>query len=195
MEQIIPIAEQNQLAGHSQVRAIQSLSKCYLTKDTPRNVQVATANKVIGCSLALISAERPSLLSYEECVHSLARYLELTVEHDVRPTISGMAAALGLSRSTFLNACATGTVESFRTRTTLTLPAEVMELFISIRDNYVSMIEGFMEEGVIHPTCGIFLLKNNGEYKDVVEQKYTVTKTVVDVAAMASKYNMEIEGL
>jgi hypothetical protein len=70
-----------------------------------------------------------------------------------------------------------------------------MELFISIRDNYVSMIEGFMEEGVIHPTCGIFLLKNNGEYKDVVEQKYTVTKTVVDVAAMASKYNMEIEGL
>ena len=55
------------------------------------------------------------------------------------------------------------------------------------------MIEGFLESNTIHPSAGIFLLKNNGDYKDSVEHTYNVTKTVIDVHALAEKYAQEMD--
>ena len=171
------------------------LAKAYLDKDSvSQTVAMTVSNNIVGCCLTTLMSVRPSLLDYDQCVAALKSHFELLGEKCVKPTISGIAQALGLSRELFLNACETGQVYSIVKGTTYQLPANVWELLISLRDNYVSMLEGFMESGAIHPACGIFLLKNNGNYKEVVEQRYTVQKTIVDATALAQKYKLELDG-
>ena len=75
------------------------------------------------------------------------------------------------------------------------LPDDVLELFVFVRENYISMIEGFMESNVLHPSAATFLLKNNGDYKDVVERKYSVTQVTTNSEQLAKKYAEELSDL
>lgn len=195
MANIIPSVS-NELNVRNLQLQKKSLARIYLDKESEsKTVVVTTSNNIVGCGLANLFATRPSLLSYDECVAALGHYLETTGSRDVKPTISGMCLALGMSRTNFLESCETGQYYDVVCGTTITLPSPVWNLLRNIRDNYVAMIEGFMEAGVVHPAVGIFLLKNNGEYKEVVEKRYTINKTTVDATALAEKYKLELEGL
>lgn len=195
MANIIPSRSEKLNTPTLQLRK-DSLARMYLDKETTsKTVAVTTSNNIVGCGLANMFSPRPSLLSYDECVAALGNYLETTASRDVKPTISGMCLSLGMSRTNFLETCETGQYYDVVSGTTIVLPSPVWDLLRNIRDNYVSMIEGFMEAGIVHPAVGIFLLKNNGEYKEVVEKRYTINKTTVDATALAEKYKQELEGL
>lgn len=195
MANIIPSVS-NELSTPNVCVQKDSLARMYLDKENEsKTVVVTTSNNIVGCGLMNMLATRPSLLSYDECVAALGKYLELTASRDVKPTISGMALSLGMSRTKFLESCESGQYYDVVCGTTIALPLPVWNLLRNIRDNYVAMIEGFMEAGVVHPAVGIFLLKNNGEYKEVVEKRYTVNKTTVDATALAEKYKLELDGL
>lgn len=190
MGQIVPSMDKE--INGCKLTSPNALRQIYADKK-PRNEQIKAANDVIAVNLMLVTVPKPDLLSVDECKEAVATYLQAVAERDARPTISGMCLALGLSRPKFLEACETGNVLYRKTMQPITLPADVYEFFIALKDNYVAMIEGFMETGLIHPACGIFLLKNNGEYKEVVERRYSVTQTVVDVNQLAEKYNIEAD--
>lgn len=193
MGKIIPSQENAQVNDVNLPRQWASLAQLYLSQDSSRTEQTNTANAIIATGLQMLTAPRPDLRSYDECTQALRTYFTICAERNVKPTITATAQALGMTRQQFLSACETGSVTLLGAPSATMLPNDVWQLLIDLRENFVSMIEGFMESNNIHPTSGIFFLKNNGNYKDAVEHNYNVTKTVVDVNALAEKYANELE--
>lgn len=176
-------------AGTIETRA--ALANIYCDKHTAKNEVTRQANAIINTNLQAICMEKPDLFSTESIVKALSDYFTICQHHNSRPTISGIAISLGLTRKSFLQAAEAGTIKDKRTGETIALPADVFALMSDVKENYVAMIEGFMETGLLHPASGIFLLKNNGEYKDVVERHYNVTQTTCDLTSLAEKYNLQ----
>lgn len=87
-------------------------------------------------------------------------YVQHCIENDERPTVAGMALAFGYSRDWLLD-MKNGNVKSVSQQSIDTLKRAWDAL------NY--LIEKYMVEGRINPAPGIFLMKNNFGYKDVVE--------------------------
>lgn len=196
MGKLTPSSSENDIAeGTAHLAYAPSLYKAYLSKNDDKPTVVRTANNIIATNLMLVEAKKPSLGDYDECVQAITNYFAFAGKNDVKPTISGIALALGTNRQAFLDACETGEVKQPVTGTCIILPNAVQQLFIALRDNYIAMMEGFMESGSIHPACGIFLLKNNAGYKEVVEQKHTVIRATIDADSLAEKYRQELESL
>lgn len=191
MSKIRPADLNKQLYKEPTVRTFTQMAQCWLGKECGRSEQITAANNIIGCNLAVICSPKPDLFDLEECVNAIKNYFEITASKESRPTVSGICLSLGLSRQEFLAACDTGMIKDRKVGNMVAIPSEVHSLLLQVRDGYISMIEGFMETGLIHPASGIFLLKNNADYKDVVEKHYTVTQTTVDFSAMAEKYKLE----
>lgn len=84
-------------------------------------------------------------------------YHQFCFDNDIKPDMSGMALALGVSRKT-LWAWENG-VESNKpqaVRNTLKKGRQINEILLS----------QMMQNGKINPVTGIFLLKNNHEFRD-----------------------------
>lgn len=193
MGKIIPSTPDNELKTAVKTSSWNTLSQIYLSRDSGRTEQLNTANAIIAVGLSQITEEKPDLRSYEECEKAIYTLFQNCAEKNVRPTISSIALALGASRKQFLEACDSGQITLRGAPTAIALPNDVWKLFVNLRDNYIAMLEGFLEANIIHPSSGIFLLKNNGGYKDSIDHNYNVTKTVVDVAALAEKYSQEMD--
>lgn len=192
MGKVIPRQINEPITYGASIKSKNILREIY-AENKGRSEAIRAANDVIAVNLALVQADKPDLLSYDSCLEALTVYFNSVCERNSRPTISGISLALGITRAQFHVACETGNVVNNRNGTSICLPTDVYNLFINLRENFIAMLEGFMETGVIHPASGIFLLKNNSDYKDVVEKHYSVTQTTVDVAALAEKYKLESE--
>lgn len=193
MGKIIPSTSDVNLPDKYQATGFQTLADIYLTKDSARTEQLNTANAIIAANITMLVHNRPDLNNLDSVVEAIYNYFDITAKRNVRPTISGIATALGLSRTEFLNACEAGYVKPRFSPNNIALPNDVWQFFTQLRDHYVSMVEGFLESNLIHPSAGIFLLKNNGDYKDVVERNVSLNQTIVDVAALANKYRDELD--
>lgn len=192
MGEIIPSETRKQIGHQADLTNGNKLSEIFCVGEA-RNKTVETSNAVIATHLALVLADKPDILCLEECVQAVSNYFQRVKEYSTKPTISGIAMALGITRSAFVRACDTGCLVNSVTKDSIVLPRDVFEFLVNLKENYIGMLEGYMEEGMIHPASGIFLLKNNSDYKDVVEKHYSVTQTTVDVAALAEKYKLESE--
>lgn len=181
------------LPDRFQAKGFNALADIYLTRDSSRTEQLNTANAIIAANITMLVHNRPDLNDLDSVVEAIYNYFDITAKRNVRPTISGIATALGLSRTEFLNACEAGYVKPRFAPNNIALPNDVWQFFTQLRDHYVSMVEGFLESNLIHPSAGIFLLKNNGDYKDVVERNVSLNQTIVDVAALANKYRDELD--
>lgn len=97
-------------------------------------------------------------------------YLELCYEMDKKPTISGMALSLGVTKEDLTTIKLGNYTKKKRIQN---LPEEIKE---SIRKAHVlleSLWESYMLDGKISPQAGAFLAKNNFGYRDQVD--YVVT--------------------
>lgn len=181
-------SDQDLIKSRSGQNALEKIADIYLSSEITRTEQLNTANAIIAASISMVLAEAPDLTSYDQCVKAVCRYFETSAMRNVRPTITGIASTLGLSRIEFINACESGFARPKCSHDAIALPNDVWHMFSQLKDNYVSMIEGFLESNLIQPAAGAFLLKNNGGYKDVVEQNVSVTNYNVDVNALVDKY-------
>lgn len=93
---------------------------------------------------------------YQRCVW----FLEFCASQDMRPTVEGLALAMGYSRDQLLN-IKDGNVKSVPTDVTDTLK----RTWQMMNQNMTQ----YMVDGHLNPATAIFLLKNNYGYKDVVE--------------------------
>lgn len=101
----------------------------------------------------------------------LEDYFKIYAKHDVKPTVAGMAMALGMSRRTLIaivNDYATGGA-GYKSA----LPHEVA---LSIKKAYrimENLWENYSTNGKLNPVTAIFLAKNNFGYQDKTEHVVT----------------------
>lgn len=121
--------------------------------------------------LELMRMEPIDLHSLDEVNQRLDDYFMLMGERDVKPTVAGMAMALGVSRQS-LWAISRGVPtggDGYKTA----LPAEVADSIKKAYHMMELMWEEYMVHGKINPVTGIFLAKNNFGYQDKQEMILT----------------------
>lgn len=121
--------------------------------------------------LELIRLPDIDIRNIDEVNQRLDDYFMLMGDRDVKPTVSGMAMALGVSRQS-LWAIVNNTAMGGRGNLP-NLPSDVTD---SIKKAYAMMElmwEEYMVHGKINPVTGIFLAKNNFGYQDKQEMVLT----------------------
>ena len=107
-------------------------------------------------------------------------YMEVSEKYEVKPTVAGLALALGVSRMTLLK----------------WLNGEVTIRTADIITEYYSLIEIFdesaMKDNRVNPVAGVFNMKNNHNYKDEVEIVHVDEKKPTN-QEIAMKYNERAE--
>lgn len=179
--------------GFTYEKSFNSIANIYLSKDMGRTEQLNTANAIIASTLLTLTIPKPDMNDVQEVKKSVALYFQTCAEKNVRPAISGICVALGITRQQFLEACETGQLTYRYAPSAISLPNDTWQFLVDIRSNYAAMIESFLETNMIHPSAGIFLLKNNCGYQDEITHNYNVNKTSVDLSALAEKYAKELE--
>lgn len=179
--------------GFTYEKSFNSIANIYLSKDSGRTEQLNTANAIIASTLLTLTIPKPDMNDVQEVKKSVALYFQTCAEKNVRPAISGICVALGITRQQFLEACETGQLTYRYAPSAIPLPSDTWQFLVDIRSNYAAMIESFLETNMIHPSAGIFLLKNNCGYQDEITHNYNVNKTSVDLSALAEKYAKELE--
>ena len=102
-----------------------------------------------------------------DAVHErLVEYFKIYGEADLKPTVAGMAMALGVDRRRLWE-IKTGT--SVGGHTPLQLPAETLDLVKKAYDILETSMENYANAGKINPVMAIFMMKNHFGYQDKTE--------------------------
>ena len=119
--------------------------------------------KYIGVSLQLFNLPTIDLHKPEQVQERLNEYFDIHVKADLKPTVAGMAMALGINRRRLweikTDAKMGGTTE-------YDLPRETLVAIKKAYDFLETLWENYMHNGKINPVSGIFLAKNNFGYQD-----------------------------
>lgn len=126
--------------------------------------------KYIGVSLQLFNMQPIDLHEPEQVQMRLAEYFEIHIKADLKPTVAGMAMALGIDRRRLWEI---KTGASTSNRWVENLPNETKDYIKKAYDFLETLWENYMSNGKINPVSGIFLGKNNFGYQDKTE--YVVT--------------------
>ena len=138
--------------------------------------------KYIGVSLQLFNLPTIDLRKPEQVEERLSEYFKIHFEADLKPTVAGMAMALGIDRRRLWEI---KTGASTSNRWVEELPTLTKDSIKKAYDFMENLLEHYMHNGKINPVSGIFLGKNNFGYQDKTE--YVVTPNVNN----DSDYNAE----
>ena len=126
--------------------------------------------KYIGVSMQLFNMTKVDLHKPEEVKSRLAEYFQIHFDADLKPTVAGMAMALGIDRRRLWEIRAGVPMGG---HTQLDLPTLTVDSIKKAYDFMENLWENYMQNGKINPVSGIFLGKNNFGYQDKTE--YVVT--------------------
>ena len=129
--------------------------------------------KYIGVSLQLFQLPTIDLHKPEQVEERLAEYFKIHFAADMKPTVAGMAMALGIDRRRLWEI---KTGASTSNRWVEELPTPTKDSIKKAYDFMENLWENYMQNGKINPVSGIFLGKNNFGYQDKTE--YVVTPNV-----------------
>ena len=126
--------------------------------------------KYLQVNLEVFNLPNIDLHKPEEVQRRLGEYFEIYARADMKPTVAGMAMALGLDRRRLWE-IKTG---NYHTSSSLAdLPFESTDCIKKAYDFLETLWENYMHNGKINPVSGIFLAKNNFGYQDKVEHVIT----------------------
>ena len=123
--------------------------------------------KYISVSMKLFNLPSIDLHDPEQVQNRLNEYFQIQFDADVKPTVAGMAMALGIDRRRLWEIRAN--VQD-RNQDLPTLTRDSIKKAYDFMEN---LWENYMQNGKINPVSGIFLGKNNFGYQDKTE--YVVT--------------------
>ena len=126
--------------------------------------------KYIGVSLQLFNLPSIDLHKPELVQARLSEYFQIHIDADLKPTVAGMAMALGIDRRRLWEI---KTGASTSNRWVEELPTITKDSIKKAYDFLETLWENYMHNGKINPVSGIFLGKNNFGYQDKTE--YVVT--------------------
>lgn len=128
--------------------------------------------KFLGVNIQLLNMPNIDMDDAIAVAQRLTDYFTLYGEHDMKPTVAGMAMALnGMSRQNLwaiVNDKPTGGA-GYKTA----LPKEVADTIKKAYKMMETLWENYMISGKINPVSGIFLGKNNFGYQDKTEYVLT----------------------
>ena len=130
--------------------------------------------KFLTLNMELFNLEKIDLHDEESVTKRLQDYFSIYAKYDVKPTVAGMAMALGMNRRTLIaivNDYATGGA-GYKTA----LPQEVALVIKKAHYLLENLWENYSTNGKLNPVMAIFLGKNNFGYQDKTE--YVVTPNV-----------------
>lgn len=135
------------------------------------NLKPGDNTKFMIVNMALFNMEKIDLHSVDAVVDRLNEYFKLYAENDMKPTVAGMAMALGMNRHTLwaiTHDKPTGGDGYYSS-----LPKEVALVIKNAYEMLENLWESYMNSGKINPVAGIFLGKNNYGYQDKTETVLT----------------------
>ena len=138
--------------------------------DSALNVEPGDNAKYIRNAMMLGALPKLDLYDSDAVEERINEFFRIQFENDLKPTVSGMGMALGLSRQRLWE-IKTGNLKGGTTK--WDLPTSTLE---SIKKgyNYMEILwENYMQNGKINPVSGIFLGKNNFGYQDKQEMVLT----------------------
>ena len=126
--------------------------------------------KYLQVNLEVFNLPSIDLHNPEQVQQRLGEYFTIYANADMKPTVAGMAMALGLDRRRLWE-IKTGVSTS--NRWVENLPDETKDSIKKAYDFLETLWENYMHNGKINPVSGIFLAKNNFGYQDKVEHVIT----------------------
>lgn len=129
------------------------------------------------------------LNNVDDVQQRLDDYFALYAKYDKKPTVSGLAFALGHKR-TWLH-CVVNDKPTGGTNYKAPLPQPVTNLIKKAYNLIEILWEGYMNGSKINPVAGIFLAKNNFGYRDQTEHVLTpntTTEDIVDAEEIKKRY-------
>lgn len=127
--------------------------------------------KYLTLNIELFNLEKIDLHNEEAVARRLEEYFQIYAKYDTKPTVAGMAMALGMNRRTLIaivNDYATGGA-GYKTA----LPHEVALVIKKAYSLLEVLWENYSSNGKINPVMAIFLAKNNYGYQDKTEYVLT----------------------
>ena len=138
--------------------------------DAALHLEPGDNTKYMQVSMQLFNLPSIDLHKPEQVQERLVKYFEIHSLADMKPTVAGMAMALGVDRRRLWE-IKTG---NYHTSARLAeLPPESTDLIKKAYDFLETLWENYMHNGKINPVSGIFLAKNNFGYQDKVEHVLT----------------------
>ena len=126
--------------------------------------------KYIGVSLKLFNLPSIDLKKPEQVQERLTEYFQIQFDADLKPTVAGMAMALGIDRRRLWEIKSGVKMGG---HTTIDLPTLTVDSIKKAYDFMENLWENYMQNGKINPVSGIFLGKNNFGYQDKTEYVLT----------------------
>ena len=124
----------------------------------------------LSVSMKLFNLPKVDLHNPDEVEDRLNQYFQIYYEADLKPTVAGMAMALGVDRRRLWE-IRTG---NYNTQKEIAnLPTSVKDLVKKAYFILENQWESYMQQGKINPVSGIFLGKNNFGYRDQQEMVLT----------------------
>lgn len=130
--------------------------------------------KFLQLNMELFNMEKIDMHDEEAVTERLNEYFALYAKHDVKPTVAGMAMALGWSRQQLW--AVTHDQPLGGRGNYCTLPQSVTDVIKKAYFLLENLWENYATNGKINPVTAIFLAKNNFGYQDKTE--YVVTPNV-----------------
>ncbi len=150
--------------------------------------------KYLTVNLALMKLDAINLRDEAAVSERLQYYFELYAAHDMKPTVAGMALALGMNRRTLW--AITHDAPLGGRGNYSTLPAGVTDTIKKAYFILENLWEMYMNSGKINPVSGIFLGKNNFGYQDKSEYVLTPNTSTddYDVEDIRKRYMLDTPG-
>ena len=139
--------------------------------DAALNVEPGDNSKFIMVNVELMNMPDIDLKKVDEVAQRLNEYFALYARNDMKPTVAGMAIALGMDRRTLWAITHNAPTGGAGYKTAL--PPEVADTIKKAYFLLENMWESYMNSGKINPVSGIFLGKNNFGYQDKTEYVLT----------------------
>lgn len=119
--------------------------------------------KYINNALRLAALPPIDTKDIPQLQNRISEYFTICSEEDMKPSVAGLALAVGVSRKTIWEWSQGDDVEKSDRRNVIKKAYQILNL----------MMEDYMQNGKINPVSGIFLMKNNFGYAD--KQEVVVT--------------------
>ena len=136
--------------------------------DAALNVEDGDNTKYLMANVELMNMPDIDIKNPEEVWKRVNDYFELYARYDMKPTVAGLAMALGIDRRRLWE-IKTGNYTS----STPKLPSEAEDAIKKAYKLMENLWETYMNSGKINPVSGIFLGKNNFGYQDKTEYVLT----------------------
>lgn len=127
--------------------------------------------KIVQTNMKFFDMPRVDLKNPEAVRERLTEYFKIYAEADLKPTVAGMAMALGFNRRTLwaiANDAPTGG-NGYK----LNIPPETTDLVKKAYEMLEMSMENYANAGRINPVMAIFMMKNHFGYQDKTEYVLT----------------------